>query len=286
MDWLEIAVAVAPEDEEAVSDVMRASAGGVAIEASDGVATVKAYLPRDSRLPARRRALRRELSRLALMRAPSVRSRTVHEEDWANAWKKHFRAQRVGPFVIVPRWRHHRRKAGELVITLDPGMAFGTGQHATTRMCLLALAERLKWGQRLLDVGTGSGILAIAGALLGAEVVALDNDPLAVGVATENVVANGVEGATVAEGSLGEAWPAVVPRSRFDCVVANISSTTVIDLAGELVAVLKHGGVGIAAGIGCERVEDCREALERAGGRAVEVMAEGDWRTVVFEAAG
>ncbi|MGA2286042.1 MAG: 50S ribosomal protein L11 methyltransferase [Dehalococcoidia bacterium] len=287
MDWLEIAVVVAPEDEEAVSDVLRAHAGGVAIETSNSTVSLKAYLSRDTRLPGRSRALRRALSRLELSRPPeAVRSRTVHEEDWANAWKKYFRPQHVGPFVIVPRWRRYRAKAGERVITLDPGMAFGTGQHPTTRMCLLALAERLKAGQRLLDLGTGSGILAIAGALLGAKVIALDNDPLAVEIARENVAANGVAGVTVAEGSLGEAWPVAVPRSRFDCVVANISSAAIIELAGDLVGALNDGGIGIAGGIGCERVEECRGALEGAGARIVNTVAEGDWRTIVFEATG
>lgn len=286
MDWLEIAVVVAPDDEEAVSDVLRAHAGGVAIEASDGAVSLKAYLPRDSRLSARSRALRRTLSRLDLARLPeAVHTRTVHDEDWANSWKKYFRQQRIGPFVVVPRWRRYRPKADEKVITLDPGMAFGTGQHPTTRMCLLALAEHLKPGQRLLDLGTGSGILAIAGALLGAEVIALDNDPLAVEIARENVVANGVGSrVTVAEGSLGEAWPAAIPRSRFDCVVANISSAVIMELAGNLVAAVNDGGLGIAGGIGCERMDECRSALEDARGRIVDTIAEGDWRTALFEA--
>ncbi len=287
MDWLEIAVVVAPGDEEAVSDVLRAHAGGVAIEASDGVVSLKAYLPRDSRLPARSRALRRELSRLDLARPPeAVRTRTVHEEDWANAWKKYFRRQRIGPFIVVPRWRRYRPKPGEKVITLDPGMAFGTGQHPTTRMCLLALAEHLKPGRRLLDLGTGSGILAIAGALLGAEVIALDNDPLAVEVATENVVANRVDSrVTVAKGSLGAAWPAGLARSQFDCVVANISSAAIIELAGDLVGALNDGGLGVAGGIGCERVDECRGALEDAGARIVDTVVESDWRTLFFRSA-
>ncbi len=285
MDWLEFAVVVAPDDEEAVGDVLRAHAGGVAIEASDGLVALKAYLPRDHHLPARSRALRRALSRVDFARPlEDVRTRTVHEEDWANAWKKHFRPQHVGEFVIAPRWRRYRPKPGEKVITLDPGMAFGTGQHPTTRMCLLALAEHLKPGQRLLDLGTGSGILGIAGALLGAEVIALDSDPLAVEVATENIVANHVDSrVTVAEGSLGDGWPAVLPRSRFDCVVANISSATTIALAGDLIGALSDGGMGIAGGIGCERLEHCRRSLEDAGARIVASRSEGDWRTILFE---
>jgi ribosomal protein L11 methyltransferase len=288
LDWLEVNVIVAAVDEEAVADVLRAHAGGVAIEEDhDGLASLKVYLLRDERLLARRRSLQRALSRLDLSRPlERARSRTVREEDWANAWKKHFRLQRVGPFVICPRWRRYRPRPAELVIRLDPGMAFGTGQHPTTRMCLVALAERLTPGQRILDLGTGSGILAIAAVLLGArEVVALDTDPLAVRIAKENVATNGVtEPVTVLEGSVGKAWPqAGLPRC-FDCVVANISSAAVIDLAADLVRALRPGGVGIAGGIGSERVDDCHRSLEEAGARVIDTAAEGDWRTLLFEA--
>ena len=294
MDWFEIAVIVAPADEEAVSEVLRSHAGGVAIEERTNGSSraprrlsMKAYLPRDERLPSRRRALRRALSRLELSQPLAMlRSHTVHEEDWANAWKEHFHVERVGRLVVRPRWRRYRAKADEIVILLDPGMAFGTGQHPTTRMCLLALQERLTAGARVLDLGAGSGILAIAAALLGAaDVVALDSDPLAVGIARANVAANGVEEKVdVAEGSLGAAWPFDCAwQLRFDCVVANISSATVIELAGELVGALKAGGIGIAGGISRERVDDCRLALEQAGARVTATMSDGDWRTLLFE---
>jgi len=294
LDWFEIAVIVAPADEEAVSEVLRSHAGGVAIEERTNGSSraprrlsMKAYLPRDERLPSRRRALRRALSRLELSQPLAMlRSHTVHEEDWANAWKEHFHVERVGRLVVRPRWRRYRAKADEIVILLDPGMAFGTGQHPTTRMCLLALQERLTAGARVLDLGAGSGILAIAAALLGAaDVVALDSDPLAVGIARANVAANGVEEKVdVAEGSLGAAWPFDCAwQLRFDCVVANISSATVIELAGELVGALKAGGIGIAGGISRERVDDCRLALEQAGARVTATMSDGDWRTLLFE---
>jgi ribosomal protein L11 methyltransferase len=296
LDWLEITVVAAAADEEAVSDVLRAHAGGVAIEAhtnapgGDGrLLSLKAYLPRDARLPSRRRALRRALSQIGTSQPLTVRhTRAVREEDWANAWKEHFRIQRVGRLVIRPRWRRYVAKDGESVITLDPGMAFGTGQHPTTRMCLLALQEQPIAGSRVLDLGAGSGILAIAAALLGAaEVVAVDTDPLAVGIARENVAANGVETKVkVAEGSLGTTWPFDGAwQRRFDCVVANISSATIIELSGDLLGALRTGGLGIAGGISEERVDDCRSALEAAGARVTATMAEGDWRTLLFEVA-
>ncbi len=278
------------EDAEAVADLLRAHSGaGIAIEGDDSRSLfLKAYLPRDSRLSGRRRSLRRALFALDVSQPLALRrARTVHEEDWANAWKEHFHVQRVGRIVVRPPWRRHRARAGELVITLDPGMAFGTGQHPTTRMCLLALQERLRPGDRLLDIGTGSGILSIAAVLLGASgVVALDIDPLAVDIAKTNIEANGVaERISVAMGSVGGAWPFAGADSPFDCLVANIVSATIVELAGGLVGSLRDGGIGIAGGISKERADDCCWALTNAGGRVLSTMAEGDWRTLIFERA-
>ena len=295
-------VPAAPDDVEAVADVLRRySSGGVSIEEpllsqGDSVsidasrpALVRAYLRRDERLPSQKRALRRDLSRLALdVALPRLRGRWVHEEDWAEAWKRHFHIERVGRRLVVsPRWREYRSRPDEIVIRLDPGMAFGTGQHPTTRMCLLALERHVLAGCRLLDLGTGSGILAIAAAGLGAgEVIALDTDELAVDVARDNLAANAVDGrVTVALGSLGGAWPLSDPyHGAFDRLVANISSAAVIELAPELVSSLKKGGIGITGGISDRRCGECRQALQEAGANILQVMSEGDWRTLIFEA--
>ncbi|MDI6857313.1 MAG: 50S ribosomal protein L11 methyltransferase [Dehalococcoidia bacterium] len=299
-EWVEIAVPVAPGDVEAVAEVMRRySSGGVAIEEPllsrdeppvidpDRPRFVKAYLRRDHHLPSLRRALRRDLARLDLSGPlPRLRGRVVREEHWAEAWRRYFDIERVGERVVVcPAWRRYRARSGEVVIRLDPGMAFGTGQHPTTRMCLVALERRVRAGCRLLDLGAGSGILAIAAAKLSArEVVALDTDPLAIAVAEKNVALNGVGGqVTVRPGSVGEKWPASPPFRPFDCLVANINADTIVRLAPALVAALREGGVGIVSGIIDEKEEGCRRALESAGARIVEVMADGDWRTLVFE---
>jgi ribosomal protein L11 methyltransferase len=300
LEWLEVTVPAAPDDVEAVADVLRRySAGGVSIEEpllsqGDSVsidagrpALVRAYLRRDERFPSRRRALRRDLSRLALDDAlPRLRGRWVREEDWAEAWKRHFHIERVGRRLVVsPRWREYRSRPDEIVIRLDPGMAFGTGQHPTTRMCLLALERHVLAGCRLLDLGTG--ILAIAAAGLGAgEVIALDSDELAVAVARDNLAANAVDGRVmVALGSLGSAWPLSDPyHGAFDRLVANISSAAIIELAPELVSSLKKGGIGIAGGISDQRCDECRQALQEAGADILQIMSEGDWRTLIFEA--
>ncbi len=299
MEWLEIAVPAAPAEVEPVADVLRRYApAGVSIEESarppehdggsvcDGeepaLAIVKVYLPLDGDLPRKRRALRRDLRHLSLSFAlPRLRGRRVREEDWADAWKRFFGVERAGRrLVVCPSWRRYRPAAGEIVLRLDPGMAFGTGQHPTTRLCLALLEEHLRPGGRVLDLGTGSGILAIAAALLGGgEVLALDLDPVAVRVAEANAAANGVaDRVSVVQGTLDGRRAAA---ARYDCVVANISAEATLEMAPALVAALRRGGVAIVSGIIAERAEECTKALAAVGASILATAAEGDWRAIV-----
>jgi ribosomal protein L11 methyltransferase len=231
---------------------------------------VKAYLSLDAALARKRRALRRDLRALSLhCPLPRLRGRRVREEDWAHAWKRFFRVERIGRrLVVCPSWRRHRPAPGEVVLRLDPGMAFGTGQHPTTRLCLALLEDYVRPDARVLDVGTGSGILAIAAALLGAsEVLALDIDPVAVRVAEANAAANGVgERVRVLQGTLDGRGPA---SGRYDCIVANISAEATLEMAPALVAALRAGGVAIVSGITAGRAEECAEALTAAGASLV-----------------
>jgi len=298
VDWLEFTLLVPAADAEAAADVLRRHCpGGVSIEepilpvdreegyASDPgrPATVRAYLPRQGDLARRRRALRRELATLGL--ASALRTRWRREEEWAEAWKRFFGVERVGRrLVICPTWIDYAPRAEEVVIRLDPGMAFGTGQHPTTRLCLEALESRLRPGQEILDLGTGSGILAIAAALLGAaRVVALDNDPVAVGAARQNVAVNDVEGRVqVLEGSLGTAGPLPdADASRFDMVLANISTAGIAEMAPALARALASGGTLIASGIGDASVEVCRGALEKAGLTILEQTDRDGWCALI-----
>lgn len=280
---------------EPVADVLRRYApGGVAImepveplgpdegvrRYTDRPAIVRAYLAPGT--PASTiGALRRDLTKVTAA-VPSLRE--VAEEDWAEAWKAHFRPQRVSHVLVVPPWRRARPRPGDTVVVLDPGMAFGTGQHATTRACLRALQERLSPGDRVLDLGTGSGVLSIAAALLGAgQVLALDLDPNAVGVARRNLEANGCAGrARVLTGSLTEAWPAGEPQD-FDLLLANINAVTLISLAPALAGALRPGGILIASGIVAERLEAVLDAFRQAGFRLLKLHRYGDWRTPVME---
>jgi len=228
-------------------------------------------------------AVRRDLGHLqafGLRPVGEVETRLVHEEDWAAAWKKHFPVQRVGRrLVIQPTWRDHDRRPDDVVISLDPGMAFGTGLHPTTRLCLVGIEAwadaDLVGDARVLDVGTGSGILAIAAARFGASrVLAIDTDPLAVEATARNADLNGFgEIIDARQGSL----PLPEPR-QFHLVVANLIAGVLIDFAPELAAVVRPGdGRLLAGGVFHEREAEVRAAFESAGLNVIGRRAEGDW---------
>ena len=289
-------------DVEAAADVLRRHCpGGVSIEepilSADGEesyavdpgqpVTVRAYLPRQGDVARRRRALRRELAALGL--ASALHTCWRREEEWAEAWKRFFGVERVGrKLVVCPTWIDYAPRPEEVVIRLDPGMAFGTGQHATTRLCLEALEGRLRPDEeappRVLDVGTGSGILAIAAALLGAvRVLALDVDPVAVGVARQNVAVNGVDGQVqVVEGSLGAASALTdAGEPRFDLVLANVSTAAITAMAPALARALAPGGTLVASGIGDASAEACRSSLERAGLKVLDQAHREGWCALI-----
>lgn len=288
MDWLEVSVETTGERAEAVAEVLsRFAPRGVAVEAGPegfggGPVIVRAYLPADDELPHTRRQVEEALWHLSqILPLPKPTFRTIAETDWAEAWKKHLTVLHIGRRLVVrPSWLSYTPADGEVVLELDPGMAFGTGTHPTTQMCLLALEERVRPGARVLDLGTGSGILAIAAAKLGAgRVLALDTDPQAVAVARENVRRNGVaDRVRVARGSLAQA------TGRFDLIVVNIMAQTIVEMADQGLArhLTPKGGL-VAAGLLAEQEEEVRVALERAGLSIVGRRQIEDW--VALEAA-
>lgn len=313
MRWLELRTRVDGEAVEAVSEVFRRVApGGVAVEepiepgADDSFTRivgapviVRAYLPLDGTELAKRREVEEALWHLnAIWPVGSLETSELAEEDWANAWKEHYHPIRVGKhFLIRPLWRTAEPVPGDVVLDLDPGMAFGTGLHPTTQLCLEALEEVPLAGRRVLDLGTGSGILAIGAARLGAaSVLAIDIDSVAVEAARRNVASNfgSAEAAniTIAQGSLPLSENLLVSLAeslpttgRFDVIVANIIAKVIAALAGELARALIPGGTLIASGIIVDRLPEVLAALD-ASGFVVQERRRGDWVALVCTLAG
>jgi ribosomal protein L11 methyltransferase len=208
----------------------------------------------------------------------------VNEDDWSNSWKAYYKPLKVGnKLVIRPSWEDYHPQKGELIITLDPGMAFGTGTHPSTNMCLLALEEYLKPGDSIIDVGTGSGILAISAAKLGAgNVLALDVDPVAVEVAKNNVEQNQVQDLIKVE--YGDLLSAVTKQA--DLVLANIIAKVIIDLIPQLKNVLRPGGTFVAGGIILEREKEVVDQLNQYGYELLDLNRQGEWVCIVSRYSG
>lgn len=204
----------------------------------------------------------------------------VNEEDWANNWKKYYKPTKIGENIVVkPIWEEYEAN-GEMVIELDPGMAFGTGTHETTRMCVEALEENVKEDTTVFDIGTGSGILAIAAAKLGAKkVIGVDLDPVAVDSAKENVSFNDLNNIEILYGNLMD-----VVTGKADLVVANIIAEIIVVLADDVKNFLVPGGLFITSGIIRERRELVETKLKEKGFKIKEVKEQGEWLCVIAEA--
>lgn len=251
---------------------------------------VKTYVPDDERASATCRAIEEDLWHIGQLRTVgTVHVKTVAEEDWANVWKAYYPVQMVGRrIVVVPAWRRHRRRGDRVVVRLDPGLAFGTGSHPTTRLCLEAAEALIRPGYRVLDVGTGSGILSIAAARLGASfVAAVDLDPLAVHAARSNVRLNRLSRIiAVREGSVTEAVARRGHNRVFDVVLANVTARVNASLAPTLVGALASDGRLVASGILEENLDIVREAFSAEGLRFLTLMREGDWVAVIAGRSG
>jgi len=279
MRWAEMTVVCAPEATDAVGYAfIQAGCGGVMLR-GDSPVIVQSALPVTDELMQRINELKAHLDRLPEFGLPALIDgltlRYAEDEDWANAWKQYFKPSKVGNrLVIVPSWEEYTPAPHELILELDPGMAFGTGGHPTTKLCLLALEESVTPGMKVADIGTGSGILAIAAARLGASVVfATDIDPLPVKIARENVALN----------RLSETIPVLetmsfdIAAQDCDLIVANILANTIIDLAPSIAPRLKSGGIFIGSGIVTEYHDAVRDALQAVGLELLETKSDDIW---------
>ncbi len=314
MKWIEISIKTTTEAVEAVANILYdAGVSGVAIEDPNDFllleqnnkdwdyvdeallspdfaegALVKAYLPASADLVDKIELIKESVAYLPEyglnIGLGEVTTIEVSEEDWSTSWKQYYKPIKIGKNILVkPTWEDYQQQADELIIEMDPGMAFGTGTHETTMMCVMELEERVKENSTVFDIGCGSGILAIAAAKVGAkEVVAIDLDLVAVEVAKKNVVENHVEATVeVVHGDLMDKLSA-----KADVVVANIIADIIIRLAKDIKQFLKDDGVFISSGIIIDKVEQVKESLEENGLEIVKVNKMGEWAAIVSKIKG
>jgi len=202
----------------------------------------------------------------------------VNEDDWANNWKQYYKPTKVGEHIVVkPTWEDYEEKPGEVVVELDPGMAFGTGTHETTRMCIKALEKKVKKDTTVFDIGTGSGILSIAAAKLGAKhVVGVDLDPVAVESAKKNLEFNKVNNMEILYGDLME-----VVEGKANIVVANILADIIMFLSEGVRAFIEDEGYFIASGILNTQRDKVTDKLKALDFKIEEVMEDGEWICII-----
>ncbi|MED4070622.1 50S ribosomal protein L11 methyltransferase [Priestia endophytica] len=308
MKWSEICIHTTNEAIEPISNILHeAGASGVVIEdptdlvkeydttfgeiyqlnsedyPDDGV-IVKAYLPLNSFLPETVDGIKESINGLLSynfdLGLNKVTISEVHEEEWATAWKKYYHPVKISQrFTIVPTWEDYEPvSTDELIIELDPGMAFGTGTHPTTVMSLQALEATVQKGDTVIDVGTGSGVLSIGAALLEASHVrAYDLDEVAVKSARENIELNSVnEVVTVGQNNLLNGV-----EGQADIIVANILAEIIVRFVDDAYKLVKNGGTFITSGIIMTKKEEVKEALTKAGFLIEEVMVMEDWVAII-----
>ena len=308
MKWSELSIHTINEAVEPISNILHeAGASGVVIEdpeelakdrvdqfgeiydldpsdyPTDGV-IVKAYLPESSFLIETVEEIKLAITNLAEfdinVGKNDVTISEVNEEDWATAWKQYYHPVKISErFTIVPTWEEYKPvSTDELIIELDPGMAFGTGTHPTTVMCLQALEKVIKTGDTVIDVGTGSGVLSIGSAMLGAKSVhALDLDEVAVRSAKENVELNKMQ--HIVEVFHGNLLDTV--KEPADVVVANILAEIIMTFTDDAFSIVKPGGLFVTSGIIGAKKEDVKQALIDSGFEIQEILMMEDWVAII-----
>ena len=245
------------------------------LNANKDVASVSVFIPSDRSYMDDLAYIRQRCGELNLH--AEVELVGVNEEDWANSWKAYYKPIKIGEkIVICPAWERYTPAEGEIVIRMDPGMAFGTGTHETTRLVIRLLEKYTKAGQLMLDVGTGTGILAICASRLGADFCrAYDIDPTAVRVARENIKDSGLSNVTCDQSDLLK--QVSLEDGQYDLVCANIVADIIIRMTPDVGKYMKDDAVLLASGIIAERCDDVVECFEKNGFKIVEKLTDNDW---------
>jgi ribosomal protein L11 methyltransferase len=308
MDWIEIKIVTTEEASDAISDMLTSiGAEGVImedpneirrqIESADSLdyaddeflsslgtdVTVRAYFSSDKNMQQLEGLIKEKLeftSQFLDVGKGYNGYKFVDDQDWSTAWKKYYKPFNITENIIIkPSWEDYKTLNNEIVIEIDPGMAFGTGSHETTQLCSQLLENYLRKDSTVLDLGCGTGILSIIAAKLGASAVtAVDIDEIAVRVANENCQINGVDSTvTCQKGIIND-----VEKRKYDVVVANIIADVIIDISSSLKSYLKDEGVFITSGIIRERKDDVLDAYSKAGFVLQETLELGEWVAMVF----
>lgn len=255
------------------------------LNADKSHASVSYFVPKDANIADDMAFLRDRLAASGLEDA-KIELIGLCEEDWANSWKKFYKPFKIGKIVIVPAWEDHRAEEGEILIKIDPGMAFGTGTHETTRLIIGLLQRYVKPGTSLLDVGTGSGILAICAAKLGAELCrAYDIDPMSVRVANENIRESGLEDKIICERSDLLKQVEMIDGG-YDIICANIVADIIIRMAPDVARFMNKNTVLLASGIISERCDDVIQCFEAHGFTVKERIEDNGWCALAVVKAG
>lgn len=310
MKWIEVQIKTTTEAEEAVSNILYdLGVGGLAIEDSNDILAftkdeknwdyidqdllkqdfegviIKGYFPESEDLIDKIELIKQSVEKIPKYNLDKglgeVTVTEVYEKDWAESWKKYYKPKKVGKKIIIkPTWEEYEEKKGDIIIELDPGMAFGTGTHETTSMCIKELEKHIESENIVFDIGCGSGILSIVAAKLGAgKVIGVDLDELPVKVSKENVALNKVE--NVVDIRRGNLLDAV--EEKADLIVSNIIAEVIVDLIKDLRKYLNRDGIFISSGIILEKVPLVENALKDEGFNILKISKINDWACIVAQ---
>lgn len=308
MKWIEVSVKTTTEAVEAITSILyECEVGGVVIEDSKDFifqkqnetdwdyieekiyenvyegAIIKTYISEEKNVVAEVEMIREKIKMLPTygidIGEGSVEITQVDEEDWADSWKAYYKPAKIGKKIVVkPTWEEYTMQEDDIVVELDPGMAFGTGTHETTTMCVQGIENYVGNNSVVFDIGCGSGILGISAAKLGAQkVIGVDLDPVAVKVSKENILLNNVE--NIMEARYGNLMDVVTENA--DIVVANIMADIIVLLSENVGSFLISGGIFIASGIILDKIDMVKSALIKNNFEIIEVNTMGEWSAII-----